>query len=98
MTLTHELGHVVAGLAGGARLIDLELRPWHLPHSSFAGDQHPRITLWAGPVFGCAVPLAVAAFWSRDGVRFVAWLCLLANGVYLVLGLISGDPEIDSGG
>ena len=96
MTVTHELGHVICGLLGGARLVDLQLQPWHLPHSLFAGDAHPLATLWSGFLVGSGVPLLVARAIRRPGCWFVAWFCVLANGVYLLLGLFSGDGELDS--
>lgn len=96
MTLTHELGHVIAGILGGAKLIQLELRPWHLPHSQFASDAHPQLTLWAGPVLGCLIPLAVAVVVRRRAGWFVGWFCVLANALYLLLGYVSGDGELDS--
>jgi hypothetical protein len=96
MTVTHELGHVTGGLIGGATLIELQLRPWHLPHSMFAGDKHPLATLWAGFALGCVVPLLVAAIVRHQACWFVAWFCVLANGAYLLFGYFSGDGELDS--
>ena len=96
MTVTHELGHVLAGLLGQGKLLDLELRPWRLPHSQFVGDRFPLITVWAGPVLGSLVPLAMACLVQRKAVWFIAWFCLLANGLYLFLGLFSDGSELDT--
>lgn len=96
MTLSHELGHVFFGLLGGARLIQLELRPWHLPYSLLANDSHPLATLWAGPILGCVVPLIAATIARRPACWFVAWFCMLANASYLLLAYLSGDGELDS--
>lgn len=96
MTVTHELGHVAVGLVGGATLVDLQLQPWHLPHSVFIGDKHPLATLWAGFIFGCSVPLLVATVVRSQACWFVAWFCVLANASYLLLGYFSGDGELDS--
>lgn len=96
MTVGHELGHVLAGLIGGARLRVLELRPWHLPHSLFSGDEYPLMTLWAGPILGTSLPAAVALLSRRPATVFVAWFCLVANAAYLLLGYFSGDAELDS--
>jgi hypothetical protein len=96
MTVTHELGHVVAGVVGGARLTELEVRPWHLPHSILVNDHYPLLTLWAGPVLGCAIPLMVASITGRPACKFVAWFCLVANATYLLLGYFSGDAHLDS--
>ncbi len=80
----------------GATLVELQLQPWHLPHSRFVGDEHPLATLWAGFIIGCAAPLLVAAIVRRPGCWFVAWFCVVANGTYLLLGYLSGDGELDS--
>ncbi len=96
MMLTHELGHVAGGLAGGGVLVVLELRPWHLPYSFFQPDPHPAITLWSGPLAGCVIPLLAALGWNRPAVWFVAWFCVVSNAAYLLLGYFSGDPELDS--
>lgn len=96
MTVTHEMGHVLAGIVGGGKLSVLELRPWHLPHSLFAHDRFPLLTLWSGPALGCLLPLGAAAVVRRPSVWFVAWFCLLANASYLLLGYWSGDAELDS--
>jgi len=96
MTVSHELGHVVSGLAGGARLTHLELRPWHFPQSHLVNDNHPLLTLWAGPVLGCLLPLLVAFILRRPACWFVAWFCVVANAAYLLLGYYSGNGELDS--
>ncbi len=96
MTVTHELGHVAGGLAGGATLVELQLQPWHLPHSMFVGDKHPLATLWAGFTLGCAAPLLAAAIVRHKACWFVAWFCVLANASYLLLGYFSGAGELDS--
>jgi hypothetical protein len=96
MTLCHELGHVVAGMLGGARLTQFEIRPWHLPHSLFVGDSHPLLTLWAGPVLGAVLPALVALSVRRPAIAFVAWFCVVANASYLVFGYFGGDGELDS--
>jgi hypothetical protein len=96
MTVSHELGHVLAGLVAGARVVQLELRPWHLPHSLLGNDSHPLVTLWAGPVLGCAFPILAAATTGRPACWFIAWFCLLANASYLLLGYLSGDDQLDS--
>ena len=96
MTVTHELRHVIGGLIGGAKLAAIELRPWHLPYSVLAPDPHPLLTLWSGPVLGCAIPIAVAGTCRRPAVWFVAWFCLLANSSYLLLGYLSGDAQLDT--
>ncbi len=35
MVVTHEVGHVIGGYCSGGKLVDLDLRPWHLPTACF---------------------------------------------------------------
>lgn len=92
MTVSHEVGHIVGGWAGGGTLTDFDLAPWRLPYSVHSPDPNPRLTLWAGPLLGVAAALAVRRRWSR----FVADFCLIANGTYLALGWATGDPLLDT--
>jgi hypothetical protein len=96
MITTHELGHLVTGWLGGGTLVDVELRPWKLPHSRFAPDPYPRLTLWGGPVLGVAVPVLLAWAIDRPWAWFVANFCVLANGLYLALAWYSGDRWLDA--
>ncbi len=96
MVLAHELGHVIGGVASGGVLSALEIRPWQLPLSLFSPDPNPLITLWSGPIFGSAVPLMIAVCTGKPMIWFIAWFCVLANAVYLLLGYFSGDAELDS--
>ncbi|WP_442485728.1 hypothetical protein [Aeoliella sp. SH292] len=96
MTTTHELGHLVTGWLGGGTLVDVELRPWKLPHSRFAPDPYPRLTLWGGPVLGVALPVLLAWAIDRQWAWFVANFCVLANGLYILLAWYSGDRWLDT--
>ena len=101
MVVAHECGHLLGGWAGGGTLQHAELRPWRLPHSSFAPDPKPLVTLWAGPLFGVALPLMVALILrgsphAKVAAWFIADFCLLANGAYLAAAWISGDRWLDT--
>ncbi len=96
MTVSHELGHVIGGTASGAVLSALEIRPWQLPYTLFASDPNPQVTLWAGPIIGGAVPLLLAVCTGKSMIWFIAWFCVLANAVYLLVGYFSGDAQLDS--
>ncbi len=96
MTLTHELGHLIGGWCGGARLIDFDLCPWHLPYSLFDPDPYPLVTLWAGPIFGALAPVLLALAVQRDWTWFVAYFSILANGVYLGAAWYLGDSHLDT--
>lgn len=96
MVTTHEIGHLVGGWAGGGTLTDYDLAPWRLPYSLHSPDPKPLLTLWAGPVLGVLVPLALALAIRQRWSWFVADFCLLANGCYLALAWLSGDPHLDT--
>ncbi|WP_237607483.1 hypothetical protein [Roseimaritima sediminicola] len=96
MAFTHEAGHLLGGMVCGATLTDFDLAPWRMPYSLHAPDPHPLVTLWAGPLFGVAAPLLVAAILRKSWGWFVADFCLLANGGYLALAWVSGDPFLDT--
>lgn len=96
MALTHELGHLAGGWAGGGTLQSAELRPWRLPHSHFAPDPAPLATLWCGPLLGVLAPLALAIVLRREAAWFVAYFCLLANGTYLAVSWASGERHLDA--
>ncbi|QEG41811.1 hypothetical protein UC8_38380 [Roseimaritima ulvae] len=96
MVVTHECGHLIGGLLGGATLTEVDLAPWRLPYSLHSPDPLPLVTLWAGPIVGVLIPVLVAAICRRLWVWFIADFCMLANGVYLALAWISGDRFLDT--
>ena len=96
MAFTHECGHLLGGAISGATLKEFDVAPWRLPYSLHAPDPHPLITLWGGPLFGIAAPLAVAAVIRTRWAWFIADFCLLANGAYLALAWFSGDRFLDT--
>ena len=87
---------MVGGKICGATLTDLDLRPWRMPYSLHSPDPNPLVTLWAGPLLGVAVPLALAAIIQKRWAWFIADFCLIANGSYLALAWISGDRFLDT--
>lgn len=96
MAVTHELGHLMGGWLGGAVLQDCNLWPWHLPYSLHQPDPHPLLTLWAGPILGATLPVAIAAFVRRPWAWFIADFCVLANGCYLALAWTTEDRFLDT--
>jgi hypothetical protein len=96
MTFTHETGHVISGWLTGASLQSCELRPWHLPHSLFDPNPYPLITLWGGPVLGVFIPLIFALTIRSNWSWFVCHFCLVANGFYIAVAWVSGDPFLDT--
>ena len=96
MCFVHESGHIVCGWSCGGALISYDLFPWHLPYSIFDPDPWPLVTLWGGPLVGASLPLSVACLVRREWAWFVAYFCLLANGIYLALAWVTGDVYLDT--
>ena len=102
MGATHEAGHVVGAWLGGGELRSFWPGPWPPPSSTFQPDPRPALTLWAGPVLGCAVPICLALPLRRRRTRgrrrawFLADFCLLANGCYLATSWLTGDRLLDA--
>lgn len=96
MITAHELGHIAGGWIGGATLRQFDLAPWRLPYSLHQPDPHPLLTLWAGPILGVALPVALAAVIRLRWAWFVAYFCILANGVYLAVAWMAGDRFLDT--
>jgi hypothetical protein len=96
MTLTHETGHLVGGWLGGGTLQQFDLAPWRLPYSIFDPDPRPLLTLWSGPLLGIAAPCLTALLVRRPWMWFIAYFCVLANGVYLAAAWVSGDRFLDT--
>lgn len=96
MTLTHELGHIIAGWCSGGSLQAADLIPWHLPYSIFQPDPRPLITLSGGPLLGVLVPLSVAVIVRRNWSWFVSHFCTLANGAYVATAWFSDDRHLDT--
>ncbi len=96
MVMTHEAGHLLGGWIGGATLVDFDLAPWGLPYSIHQPDPRPLLTLWAGPIVGVALPVAVALAAHRAWVWFIADFCVLANGAYLAIAWVGGGDRLDT--
>jgi hypothetical protein len=92
MQAVHELGHVLGAWATGAEVTRVVLRPLAISRTDVAENHSPGVVVWAGPVVGAALPLAVwfvAAWLKLPGtflLRFFAGFCLVANGLYIGIG------------
>jgi Peptidase M50B-like len=88
----HELGHVAMTVATGGQIEKVALHPLAISRTDTAGSVHPALVVWAGPVVGVVVPLALVGVFKAAGlkwaylVRFFAGFCLVANGAYLGVG------------
>lgn len=87
-----ELGHLAAGWLTGAKLDHVELWPWQLSQTVWAGNPHPGWTVWGGLVAGCLLPLVLWLVLRRWRYAcFGQWLAgfaLIANGIYLAVGYV----------
>jgi hypothetical protein len=87
----HELGHVLGAWITGARIVAVVLGPLRISETRIDPELNPLplLVVWAGPVIGAAVPLAIWDTFRRTVsdhaylVRFFAGFCLVANGAYI---------------
>ena len=92
MQIVHECGHVVAALASGGRIEREVLYPLTISRTDVQPNPHPLIVVWAGPLIGALLPLAIWALASALKMpdiyllRFFAGFCLIANGAYIGFG------------
>ena len=101
MQAVHELGHVLAAWGMGASVEKVVLLPWTISRTDVSDPPCPQRYHLSGPVLGMVIPLIL---WAVSEIiklpesfllRFFAGFCLVANGVYLVAGILY--PLTDSG-
>jgi hypothetical protein len=94
MQAVHEFGHVIGAWLTGGQVARVVLNPLTISRTDLAKNPHPLIVVWAGPLLGVGIPLAVWIAADRLPVpgwyvlRFFAGFCLVANGGYLAAGSI----------
>lgn len=92
MQAVHEFGHVIGAWLTGGHVNRVVLYPTVISRTDFSINPHPLIVVWAGPLVGSLLPLAIwglaIALWRRGGYlfRFFAGFCLIANGTYIGVG------------
>jgi hypothetical protein len=92
MQAVHEFGHVAGTLLSGGRVENVVLYPTVISRTDWTGSSNPLAVVWAGPIVGSLVPLAIwgiAAALRLTAtylVRFFAGFCLIANGAYIGAG------------
>jgi hypothetical protein len=96
MQAVHELGHVLGSWLTGGVISRVVLQPLTISRTDLSFNPRPLIVVWAGPIFGVLVPLAV---WGACAIgkrryaflfRFFAGFCLIANGAYIAFGSFDG--------
>lgn len=96
MQAVHEGGHVLGAVATGGRVNRVVLHPLRLSRTDVDPNPRPLAVVWAGPLVGALLPLAVFLLARRcrwPGLylfRFFAGFCLVANGVYIGVGGFHG--------
>jgi hypothetical protein len=96
MQAVHELGHALGVWLTGGRVARVVLHPLTISRTDLEYNPHPLAVVWAGPVFGVLLPLAlwgVAAAARMPGaflLRFFAGFCLIANWAYIAGGSFDG--------
>ena len=96
MQAVHESGHITAAYLTGGRVATVVLHPLTISRTDLSDNPKPALVVWAGPVVGVLLPLAlwgVAAGLRLQGafvLRFFAGFCLVANGAYIGGGSFDG--------
>jgi hypothetical protein len=96
MQAVHESGHILGALLTGGRVARVVLHPLAISRTDLEYNPRPLFVVWAGPVFGTVLPLAlwiVGAGLQMPGafvLRFFAGFCLIANGAYIAGGSFAG--------
>ena len=100
MMLVHEGGHILGAICTGGQIRAVIWHPLVFSRTDVQPNPHPLIEVWAGPVLGCLLPLAV---WCVPAIRrwglgylvaFFVGFCLIANGAYVGVGAF--DPVGDA--
>jgi hypothetical protein len=92
MQAVHELGHVLGAWLTGGEVERVVLHPLTISRTDLAYNPRPLVVVWAGPVFGCSLPLLLWTLaWAvrlpgAFVLRFFAGFCLIANGLYIGVG------------
>lgn len=95
MQIVHEIGHVLAGMVTGGSVERVVLHPLAFSRTDFGHNPHPLLSAWGGPLIGSLFPVLLygLAHWWRLAAghlfRFFAGFCLIANGVYIGLGVFA---------
>src|SRR2546427_6300618 len=97
MQVVHEMGHVLVARVTSGEVVKVALHPLIVSRTDLGENPHPLAVVWGGPIIGCIFPLflfALASVSKLPGAymfRFFAGFCLVANGVYIVIGWAVAD-------
>lgn len=101
MQAVHEFGHVLHAWLSDGHVTRVVLHPLAISRTDVLPNPQPAFVTWGGPIWGCLIPLGLAAVarltgWqSRYLLTFFAGFCLIANGAYLGVGCFApvGDAQ-----
>ncbi|HWB53696.1 MAG TPA: hypothetical protein VG722_05865 [Tepidisphaeraceae bacterium] len=94
MMLIHESGHVLGAVISGGVVRHVIWSPLALSRTDVQPNPHPLFEVWAGPIFGATLPLAIGGLLQtlRRRVAYLMWafagFCLIANGAYIGVGSV----------
>lgn len=92
MMAVHELGHVIGAVATGGTVERVVLYPLAISRTDVSPNPAPILVVWAGPLVGVLLPLAVLVGFKVGRValaylpQFFGGFCLIANGAYIGVG------------
>jgi mannose/fructose/N-acetylgalactosamine-specific phosphotransferase system component IIC len=99
MMAVHEAGHVLHARLSGATVPAVSVPLAGFSITELSTNPHPHFVAWGGPVWGSMLPvLAWAMLWRKRWpgwriAQFFAGFCLIANGVYLGVGWVTGAGD-----
>ncbi len=89
MMAVHELGHVIGAVVTGGTVERVVLHPLAISRTDVLPNPNPMSVVWAGPIVGVLLPLALLVIFKvgrvvfANLVQFFAGFCLIANGAYI---------------
>ena len=92
MQAVHEFGHVLGAWSSGGTVAEVVLNPLTISRTDVRPNPHPLVVVWAGPILGVALPVAIwiaarsIRFKYVNLTQFFAGFCLIANGAYIGAG------------
>ena len=102
MMTFHEAGHVLVAWSSGAEIVEVSIPLLGFSHTIVEKDPNPLWTAWAGALGGDGFALLLLLVTLRFPRRarhialYIAGFSLVANGLYLGIGLLyrAGDCEV----
>lgn len=91
MMIVHEAGHCLGALLTGGTIQELRIPLIGFSSTHVTDSRSPLLVVWLGPIVGALLPLLLLLIRrpprSRHIATFVAGFCLIANGLYIGVGV-----------